>query len=120
MTPAGSESELNGTEDGDVVQHLNTEKGDCDESSTTRDLDTNGDSASAEEDEVDPINGEDTTYIPMIELPVLCVMRHSTRLDVAMHEWNVQNEGNEEEEEEEQQSSSWPEHWPEWPDQQTR
>eukprot|EP01084_Bolivina_argentea_P023991 44792_1 len=88
------------------------EKGNGEES-PTRDFDTNEDSTSAEE-EVD-FNGEDTIYIPVIEPPVLCVMRHSTRLDVAMHEWKMQHEGNEEEEQQ-----RWPEYWPEWPDQHTR
>ncbi len=114
ITPEGSENGLNGAEE-DCAPYLNVEM-DNGEESLTRDFDTNEDSTSAEEkeNEVD-LNGEDTIYIPVIEPPVLCVMRHSTRLDVAMHEWKMQHEGNEEEEQQRR-----PEYWPEWLDQHTR
>ncbi len=109
ITPEESESGLNGAEEENCAPQLNMEKGNGEES-PTRDFDTNEDSTSSEK-EVD-LNMEDKIYAPMIEPPALCVMRHSTRLDVAMHEWKMQHEGNEEEEDEKR--------WPEWPDQHTR
>ncbi len=118
ITPAGSErSELIGSTEDDAP-HLDVEKGD-DEESPTRDLDTNWDSSPSAEKEEEEVgfDGEDTMFnIPAIEPPVLCIMRHSTRLDVAMHEWKMKHKGSKEEGEQ----LDCPEHWPEWPDEQTR